>query len=135
MLNRTSIIWVKSGYFEIEPGEESKTNPGRYGKAFAEWLAERMRGKGHAVVDVSPEDWGWEVTLMKSPIRLSLCCGNRDGEVDEWGVWVDGEVGFLRRLTTPSLKKELNSVVQDTFSVLEKIMSEVPKASSVWMGE
>lgn len=51
-----SQIWVETSFFEIEPGEDQETNPGVYGRAFAHWLADRLRSRGEPVEQVLAED-------------------------------------------------------------------------------
>ena len=37
-------LCFKSTLFQIEPGEDSETNPHRYGKQLARWLGDRLTG-------------------------------------------------------------------------------------------
>ena len=71
-------FWFTSSLFQVEPGEDDQTNPGRYGRQLALWLAERLRERGHAVEGVTPEDWGWRVACRSGSDLLVAACGNVD---------------------------------------------------------
>ncbi len=43
-------VSFRSAWFRPVPGEEAATNPGRFGKALAIWLADRPRARGVAPV-------------------------------------------------------------------------------------
>lgn len=40
-------FWFNSTLFDVEAGEDEETSPGRYGRQFAKWLAERLRERGN----------------------------------------------------------------------------------------
>jgi len=71
-------IWFRSTFFEVEPGEDSETNPRCYGRALARWLASALPKDGLPVAEVFPEDWGWCVMVKAAPFRLWVGCGNVD---------------------------------------------------------
>ena len=64
----------------MEPGEDQETNPGRYGRHVAEWLAAKLRERGYDIESVIPEDWGWCVACQSGPDRVLAACGNVDVE-------------------------------------------------------
>ena len=39
--------------------EDAGTNPGRFGRAFANFVADGLRARGESVEAVAPEDFGW----------------------------------------------------------------------------
>jgi hypothetical protein len=69
-------LCFKSTLFDIVPGEDADTNPGRYGKSLANWLREKLIAMGYSVEDIVPEDWGWCVMCQRYPFRLWVGCGN-----------------------------------------------------------
>jgi len=85
-------------FFKPIAGEDEQTNPGRYGKALAEWLAERLRERGVSVEGVFPEDFGWVVVMSRKPFVLWLGCGNTEGNVAEWSVFTGTDIPMLQRL-------------------------------------
>lgn len=91
-------IWIKSTRFEIEPGEDSLTNPGIYGKQLADWLADQLKDAGESIADVIPEDWGWCIVLRRSPLSF-VGCANRWGAVDEWGTFADIRESFFGKFS------------------------------------
>jgi hypothetical protein len=122
-------IWVETSYFKVEPGEDRETNPGRFGRAFASWLAGRLRVHGEPVEDVFGEDWGWCVMISRQPYPLWIGCGNRAERTDEWGAFVQSEPGVLWKLFR---KSDDRPVVARLSGVLNTIMREIPNATRVW---
>ena len=125
-------LWVETPFFEVEPSEDQETNPGVYGRAFARWLADRLRARGEPVEQVLAEDWGRCVVLSRRPYRLWIGCSNRADRVDEWGAFVMAEPGLLQRLFRTA---DPGPVVARVHRVLDEIMHEVPQAVRVWSEE
>jgi hypothetical protein len=97
-------FWFKSPLFKIQPGEDSQTNPGIFGKELADWLAQKLRPLGYPI-EVIPEDWGWCVICQRKPARLFIGCGNVTSLPPEietpelvWHVFVHAEVPIVKRL-------------------------------------
>lgn len=96
--------------FEIEPGEDEKTNPGIYGKQLASWIREKMASKGYPAEEVIPEDWGWCVMCSREPFLLWIGCSiMQDAEEDPremnlksediiWHCFVAAEVSFWQTI-------------------------------------
>lgn len=78
-------LTFKSDFFKPIPGEDEETNPGCYGTALAEWLAEQLRGQGICVTGIFPEDFGWVVELSEGPCPLWFGCGNQGEGEDQSG--------------------------------------------------
>ena len=91
-------VTFTADFFEPIAGEEEETNPGRYGKALAQWLAERLKERGVSVEGVIPEDFGWVVMVSRKPFLLWLGCGNTDGSTTEWSVFPVAEITALQRI-------------------------------------
>lgn len=98
MMSASPQVTFQSEFFKPMHGEEEETNPGRYGKALAQWLAENLRARGVPVEDVIPEDFGWVVMLSRKPFMLWLGCGNTDGNTTEWSVFPIAEISMVQRL-------------------------------------
>jgi hypothetical protein len=88
---------IQTTAFAIEPGEDASTNPGRYGRALANYVADQFRARGEPVEAVIPEDFGWCVLLSQKPAKKFICCGNRDERTDEWMAFAVVEVGLVGR--------------------------------------
>lgn len=91
-------VTFTADFFKPIAGEEEETNPGRYGKALAQWLAERLKERGVSVEGVIPEDFGWVVMVSRKPFLLWLGCGNTDGSTTEWSVFPVAEITALQRI-------------------------------------
>jgi hypothetical protein len=122
-------IWVETPFFKIEPGEDRDTNPRRYGRAFAHWLAQELAGRGEPFQQIVAEDWGWCVVITRRPFLLSIGCGNRDGRTDQWGAFVIAEPCALQVLLRTV---DTRPAVSRLHSILEEVMHKVPQATRVW---
>ena len=91
-------VTFTSDFFKPVPGEEEQTNPGCYGQALANWLADRLHERGVSVEGVIPEDFGWVVMISRKPFLLWLAGGNTDGSTTEWTVYPVAELSVLQRL-------------------------------------
>lgn len=94
-----------SPLFEIEAGEDRRTNPRRYGKQLATWLRDGLLAQGYDVEDPVAEDWGWCVVCQRKPLMLWVGCGNAEmpepgrGRQDiVWMCFVAAEIPILKRL-------------------------------------
>jgi hypothetical protein len=85
MRSRPAGYWFRSSLFHVEPGEDDDTNPGRYGKQLAEWLASKLCGCGYLDTDVVAEDWGWAVVCTGKPFCLFVACGNAMEAIEDDG--------------------------------------------------
>ena len=55
-------VTFQTSLFKPVPGEDEKTNPGRFGLALAEWLKPQLESRGVAVEDLRRR-WGPRVRL------------------------------------------------------------------------
>ena len=62
--------------FPAALGEDQEINPGRFGKALAEFLRDALPLHGFKVRRIVAEDWGWMVDLDHDPFPLWIGCGN-----------------------------------------------------------
>ncbi len=97
-MNTRLQLRFQTDFFQPERGEEEETNPGRYGKALAQWLTEKLKERGVAVEGIVPEDFGWVVMVSRKPLKLWLGCGNTDGSSNEWSVFPVAEPSMIQRL-------------------------------------
>ncbi len=91
-------VTFSTAFFKPIPGEEEQTNPGRLGRALAEWLAEHLKARGVAIEGIIAEDFGWVVMVSRKPFMLWLGCGNTDGSTTEWTVFWVAELSLTQRL-------------------------------------
>ena len=81
---------------DAEPGQ---INPERYGYALAAWVAARLTERGFEVSQPMPEDWGWLFGVANNGRTVRVGCGNVDGSVTEWMIFLEVSAGgFLSRL-------------------------------------
>ena len=114
--------------FGVEPGEEERTNPGRYGKQLAEWIKEKLILKDHHIEqDIIPEDWGWLVMVQRKPFPLWVGCGNKDGSTEQWMVFVETEPNYLQKLLK---KADPDSLLIQLQEEVEQIVNEDPAISN-----
>lgn len=97
-MKQSALLEFESSAFAVTPGEDEDTNPGIYGKALAQWLAEQLRAAGFPVGDVFAEDFGWCVALESQPHSLYVACASTGERPDHWRVFAFAEGGVTARL-------------------------------------
>ena len=95
---QTPLLEFESSAFAVMPGEDEETNPGIYGKALAQWLAEQLRAAGFLPGAVFAEDFGWCVPIASDAHSLYVVCASTDVKADEWRVFAFAEGGLMDRL-------------------------------------
>jgi len=121
-------VTFTSDFFKPIAGEEGETNPGRFGKALAQWLAAQLKERGVSVEGVIPEDFGWVVMISRKPVMLWLGCGNTDGSTTEWSVFPVAELSALQRLfkrvdPSPEIERLRNHIA--------KLVPSIPGVTNV----
>jgi len=96
-MKQSPLLEFESSAFAIGPGEDEQTNPGIYGKALAQWLAEQLCAAGFAAGEAIAEDFGWCVPVESQPHSLYVACANAE-EPDHWRVFVFAEGGVVARI-------------------------------------
>ena len=145
-LGNNEQLWFRSTRFAIEPGEEEATNPFRYGRQLATWIAAKFAEAGYAVGEATAEDWGWSVPIATRPFTLFIGCGNvhspafddaaatdspgftPDGAAMTWTCFVGTDVRivslfFLRRLLG---KVTTQPAVDAAFATLGRVLRDDP---------
>jgi hypothetical protein len=87
-----------SPLFPIEPGEDSETNPGIYGRALAAWVAQTLQSRGVAIDGIIAEDFGRCVMVKRKPFKLWVTCASLDGSSTRWQMFIVVEQGPLAKL-------------------------------------
>ncbi len=82
---------------DVEPGQ---VNTERYGYALAAWVSARLEERGFAADAPVPEDWGWLLGVAQNGRIIRIGCGNVEGSVSQWLIFLDVvRPGLLARLT------------------------------------
>ena len=96
-MKKTPILEFESSAFASVAGEDEATNPGVFGKALAQSLANRLRLAGVAAGEVIAEDFGWVIPVKSEPYSLFVACSS--GETpNAWMVFAFAEGGLMSRL-------------------------------------
>ncbi len=121
-------VTFQTDFFKPLPGEEEETNPGRYGKALAQWLGERLKERGVTVEGVIPEDFGWVVMVSRKPFMLWLGCGNTDGSTTEWNVFPVAELSTIQRLFK---REDPGPAIEKLREHLAELLPSIPGVTNV----
>ena len=117
----TPQVTFETSFFQIRPGEDAATNPGRYGEALAKWMQQQLQARSVDVEEVVAEDFGWALILSRKPFLLWLACGNVDGSKTEWSLFPVAEPPMICRRfgrkrireATHALWHQVNAIVPD----------------------
>ncbi len=97
-MRQSPLLEFESSAFPVAPGEDAETNPGIYGRALAQWLAEQLRAAGVPAGEVIAEDFGWCVPVESKPHALYVGCASTGEKPDQWRVFAFADGGVMVRL-------------------------------------
>jgi hypothetical protein len=96
-LMRTHFEFRCSG-FPAQPGEEGEINPGRWGRALADYLRAELTARGFTGGAPFAEDWGMCIPIENQEYGLWVGCGNLEGEDDGFLCFIEPSKPFVRKL-------------------------------------
>lgn len=129
----STFLQICSSKFPVLQGEaEEVTNPGTFGKSFAQYLQERLVERNYAVPSICCEGWGWWVGVQLSNALIGLCCYRAHDESKECDFACTTSVEKARvwswkRFRYLDLSDELAPLDED----LKAILSEDPDVEFV----
>ena len=88
----------RSDSFPATEGEAEAVNPGRWGKALAEYLRQQLTSRGLPGGEPVAEDWGWLVPINNDSFPLWVGCGNYEEYPDGFLCFIEPSKPFVRRL-------------------------------------
>lgn len=106
----------KSSKFKIEANEDEYTNPGIYGKNFANYLAKELSALGYKIKDIVPEDWGWCIVLEKN--ICVACNGQYYNNHIIWSCFCEIKNSILKKLFKKSNLKMLKKLDSDIYKII-----------------
>lgn len=121
-------VEFRSTKFPPYEDEEEQINPGLWGKRLAEYLVQKLAGKGIKTEEIAAEDWGWYVPVTNEEFRLALCCGHQDGDDDEFICFTEPASPVIKKFF-----KKIDATAQLTRLVvaLEQILSSDPEIKDI----
>jgi hypothetical protein len=123
VMKQSALLEFKSSAFAVIPGEDENTNPGVYGKALAQWLAEQLKAKGLPAGEVIAEDFGWCVPVESAPHSAYVSCASADENDKSWRVFVFVEGGLVSRLLG---KDKSTEVLASLFAAVKQVLQSAP---------
>ncbi len=121
-------VTFQSDYFSPVPGENEETNPGRYGKESALWLAEELRKISVSVEGVRAEDFGWIILVSHQHFLLWLGCGNVGGSTDEWHVYPVAESSLIQRVFQ---RLDTKTDTDTLWQHVRKLIPQIPAVKNI----
>jgi hypothetical protein len=101
----------RSTAFPAQPGEDEQINPGRWGRALADFLRTELNARGFAGGEPYAEDWGWAVPIENPDYALWVGCGNLDGEENGFLCFIEPGKPTIRKLFRKiDVRKRVESV-------------------------
>jgi hypothetical protein len=120
-MKQSPLLEFESSAFPIIPGEDIDTNPGIYGKALAQWLAEQLRTAGSPVGEVRAMDFGWCVSVESQPHSLYVACASTGDKPDQWRVFAFAEAGVVARLLGRDKRAES---LASLFAAVQRVLEQ-----------
>ena len=114
-------VEFRSDLFPPYEGEDKEINPGIYGKRFAEFIRDGLRGEGVESSDPFAEDWGWVVPTANPQFRLWIGCANYQEYPDGFLCFIEPHKPFIHRLFR---KIDTRDRVSDLQVALDGVLSE-----------
>ena len=115
-------------YFKPVAGEEEDTNPGRFGKALSQWLANGLNEHGLDVEGIIPEDFDWIVLLSCKPFMLWLGCGNSEGSTSKLSAFSVVEPSLFQSLFK---RGDTRQALKNLEAYLAELVPLIPEVSNV----
>jgi hypothetical protein len=122
-MKQSPLLEFDSSAFAVIPGEDEETNPGIYGKALAQWLAEQLAAAGFSPQAVIAEDFGWCVPLESTPHSLNVACASTGEKPGEWRVFAFVEGGMMARVLGKDTSAES---LASLFAALKHCLESAP---------
>ena len=122
-MKQTPLREFESSAFAVIPGEDEETNPGIYGKALAQWLAEQLRAAGFPSGEIIAEDFGWCVPVKSEPHSLYVACGSTGEKSNQWRVFAFVEGRVMARLLGKDRSAESLAAL---FTALRRCLESAP---------
>ncbi|MEM9479144.1 MAG: hypothetical protein AAGA58_05705 [Verrucomicrobiota bacterium] len=111
-------VEFRSHSFPAREGEEDEINPGRWGMALAEFLADGITKAGFTADVGGYEDWGVYILVENEEFPLMVGCGNYEEYDDGFLVFIDP--------SKPEIKKSLfRRRTINTRAVIEKLAEAI----------
>jgi hypothetical protein len=123
-----STLSFASTVFVVEAGEDEKTNPGVFGKAFAHWLVGQLRARGVPAGAVIPEDFAWCIRVGSASDKLYIACGSAFDEPVRWKAFVFSDRGAISRLFSAGAKPE---AIDSLYATMKAILAAAPEVSDL----
>jgi hypothetical protein len=121
-MTRSALLEFESSAFAVSPEDEA-TNPGIYGKALAEWLANELRAAGLPAGAIIAEDFGWCVPVATTPHQLYVACASTEEAPNQWRVFAFAEGGLAARLMGTDKRAES---LASLFTVVRQCLESHP---------
>ncbi len=113
-------VEFRSSAFPPQPGEEDQINPGRWGKALADYLRAEFTKRGLDGGAPYAEDWGWAVPIENSAFPLWVGCGNYEEFDDGFLCFIEPSKPTIRKLFS---KIDTTARVQQVAEALQSALS------------
>lgn len=128
MAAQSPLLDFESSAFPVTPGEDDETNPGIYGRALAQWLAEQLRAAGFQAGEVISEDFAWCVPVASAPHSLYVACASIGDAPNHWRVFAFAEGGVMARLLGKDKRAE---AVATLFTAVRRCLESTPTISNI----
>jgi len=125
-------VRFRSEEFAPPDREPWQINGERFGYALATWVAARLTERGFAVDPPVPEDWGWLLGVRQGGQVVQIGCGNVEGSVSEWLIWLEvARGGVIRRLFARATRTGQPNAVYGIAAAIHGALHASPNADDI----
>ncbi|WP_411825540.1 hypothetical protein [Luteolibacter sp. AS25] len=127
-----TLVQFRSDKFPAYIYEEEEIKPGLWGSRLADYLAANLRKKGIKAGEPVAKDWGFCIPIDNNEFPLSICCGHRNGDDDEFLCFTDPATPTIRKLLF--WKIDATPRLEEVTRAMDEILTSDPAIREIeWM--
>ena len=125
-------VRFRSDQFAPPDREPWQVGGERFGYALATWVSAALAARGFDVDSPVAEDWGWLLGVSQDGQVVHVGCGNVEGSLSEWLIWLDvARTGLIGRLLRKGPPKEAHGAAYGVAAAIHSALHANPHADEI----